>query len=78
MGEHYGRLKTNLLNLLFLRNIMKDNEALQNTSQKPRSCQFCFLCRIKPFSENLQHQELEGHSGGLPLLGTGCTGEGQW
>lgn len=35
MGELYGRLKTNLMNLLFLRNIVEDNEALQNTSQEP-------------------------------------------
>lgn len=39
------------MNLLFLRNIVEDNEALQNTSQEPRSCQYCFLPWIKPFSE---------------------------
>lgn len=39
------------MNLLFPRNIVKDNEALQNTSQKPRSCPYCFLPQIKPFSE---------------------------
>lgn len=39
------------MNLLFLRNIVKDNGALQNTSQEPRSCQYCFLPQIKPFSE---------------------------
>ena len=88
MGELYGRLKTNLINLIFFRNIEKGNETLQNTSRdhakEPRNCQHCSLPQIKPFYESffsfvrLQHQEFEGLSGCLPLLERGCTGGGQW
>ena len=55
MGELYARLKTNLINLIFFRNIVKDNEALQNTSRdhakELRNCQHCYFPQIKLFSE---------------------------
>lgn len=55
MGELYGRLKTNLINWIFFRNVVKDNKTLQNTSRDHAkelgNCQPCYLPQIKPLSE---------------------------
>lgn len=90
IGKIYGRLKPNLIDLIFFRNIVKDSKTLQNTSKdhakEPRNCQHCFLPKSNLslgdffFSfVNLQYQEFEGLSPDcLALFRRGYTGGGKW